>query len=206
MKPMHIEDEEIQDAIQQAARAACEVLDETFPGHDGNKPGITSNFQGLLVEILVQMLAGNDPVSRGSATRLPRLVFTDRSFGDCRQRSEDGYVVLKPKAAAPRYFSPMNPPDPEPELVLNDMGTRFIPIDTPDAIDPFTSFEAAVKAAMDYMKREGEIDFMPEVRAVRMTDTGYVLAEQTTAGNEQAHAEYCNVFSLSNTEMAALKQ
>lgn len=165
MKPLHIDDDKIQEAIQKASSTACQVLDDTFPGKE--KSGISSNFQGLLVEILGRMLAGTDPLagSKGYATELPRLILTDSSFGDWRQRG-DAYVVVKPTPVS------------DPALVLNDKGTRFVPLDTPDEVDPFTSFEAAASGAMGYLKREGgEIEFIPEIRSVLMTDTGYILTK-----------------------------
>ena len=93
MTSMHIDDDQVRDAIERAASAACQVLDETFPGRE--KDGITSNFQGLLAETLGQMLAGNDHLRLTHRVVLPRLVHTDDSFGDIHQRG-DGYVVGDP--------------------------------------------------------------------------------------------------------------
>lgn len=62
------------DAIRDAARLACERLDETFPGAEHG--GITSNFKGVLEEVIGVMLAGIDPIShrRGHHTYLPVIL------------------------------------------------------------------------------------------------------------------------------------
>lgn len=175
MKPMHISDPEVCEAVEEAARAACHILDETFPGKDSkDSPGITSNFQGLLEEVLRQMIAGVDPLAamKGYQTGLPALAYTDARFGNQRQIG-DGYVVLKPSPEQPSW---RHPDDMIPDLALNDLGTRFVPLGTPDAIDPFTSYEAAVQGAMSYLKEhDEETGQQIEVRAVAMAPNGWTL-------------------------------
>lgn len=55
----------------EATAKACEVLDAQFPGWDAG--GITSNFQGLLAEVITRMLKGHSVLDgvRGHATMLP---------------------------------------------------------------------------------------------------------------------------------------
>lgn len=161
---LHINDPEVEQMIERAAGAACSALDESFPGKDGHRPGITSNFQGLLADVLRQMLTGNDPLaqSRGHFVALPRLALADRHFGNIHATG-DGYVVALRDA---------------PLQVLNDSGSRFVPLSSDDEVDPYTSFEAAVQGAMGYLKRcAATTDGFPIiVLPVFMADTGYSLA------------------------------
>ena len=55
----------VQNAIDEAVSAACEILDKQFPGCD--QCGITSNFQGMLGEQITKLLWGGQP-------GLPRLI------------------------------------------------------------------------------------------------------------------------------------
>ena len=70
-------DDAVVKAIEDVAKAACEVLDQQFPGHDAG--GITSDFQGALVEVLTHMLRGRSVLDtqRGHTTALPVLVVED---------------------------------------------------------------------------------------------------------------------------------
>ncbi len=135
MEPLHIDDDSVKALLEDVAREACQRLDEAFPGGDGG--GITSNFQGLLVEVLGEMLCGRDPhfVKRGHFTALPPLVHTDRSFGDPGQGGEVFFVQRK----SDRH-------------VLNWNETAFLQPTAEDGIDPSTTFEAAVQAAMKYLR------------------------------------------------------
>lgn len=70
-------DPEIERAIQEAAAAACRTLDVVFPGKDDpDAPGITSNFQGKLEEVLIYMLKGFPVIvdAKGHHTHLPKLI------------------------------------------------------------------------------------------------------------------------------------
>jgi hypothetical protein len=73
----HIDDQIVDQTVEEAVAAACEVLDGLFPGHDAG--GITSNFQGLLKSNILEMLQGRAP--RRASTVLPKLVLTDDDFG-----------------------------------------------------------------------------------------------------------------------------
>lgn len=167
MSFQHINDPEVEQMIERAAGAACSALDESFPGKDGPRPGITSNFQGLLAEVLRQMLTGKDPLAPGHYVKLPRLVLADRHFGNVHATG-DGYVVAKPDA---------------PLQVLNNSGSRFVLLSSVDEVDPYTSFEAAVQGAMNYLSRNRcEADEeLPTILPVFMTETGYSLEQPQQA-------------------------
>lgn len=168
----YIEDESVQEAIEDAARAACQVLDEHFPGGDGG--GITSNFQGLLAEVIGHMLAGNSVLDakRGHYTSLPKLVLDDRAFGESVPGDmfvvamEDGYNwdVVDNKPVSTKRL-----------LVLNDSGRRFVPVSDVDHVDPFTSFEAARRGAIEYLRESGLAleDVKLSIRPVAPGDDSY---------------------------------
>ncbi len=67
-------DDAVVKVIEDAAKAACEVLHQQFPGHDAG--GITSDFQGTLVEVLTHMLRGHSllDAQRGHTRVLPTLI------------------------------------------------------------------------------------------------------------------------------------
>lgn len=77
-KFIHAEDEIVNETVEAAAAAACDVLDTLFPG--GDKGGITSNFQGLLKRSLMDMIQGRAPRPTHQ-TNLPKLVMNDDDFG-----------------------------------------------------------------------------------------------------------------------------
>ena len=72
-------DDAVVKVIEDAAKAACEVLDQQFPGHDAG--GITSDFQGLLVEVLTHMLRGRSVLDakRGHYITLTNLIAINRA-------------------------------------------------------------------------------------------------------------------------------
>lgn len=145
---VHVKSEAVQQAIADATKAACERLDEMFPGHDNG--GITSNFQGLLHELIETMLTGDDPRD-GRATRLPQLALTNASFGN---ETADGtaFVVTKKIRNPEQQFGV--------DLVvgaLNDNENGFIRFcGNQERLDPYTSYEAAVSGACKWLERTGK--------------------------------------------------
>lgn len=67
----HIADQDVEEIIHRAVCAACNVLDERFPGHEHS--GVNSNFAGVLEETIGSLLCGYDP-RQGRSTYLHRLV------------------------------------------------------------------------------------------------------------------------------------
>jgi hypothetical protein len=140
MTSLHIEDEEVKDIAGNAARVACKTLDVVFKGKD--RGGITSNFEGLLSKLILEMLGGRDPrtVRAMSSVHLPALVHTDATFGDPIGKSDDsGFVVVRESDW----------------WVLGWDGVRFVSGRDEDTNDPFTSFAAAVAGAMKYLQKIG---------------------------------------------------
>jgi hypothetical protein len=100
---LHVEDDEVQEVVDRAVQLACRELDELFPGAapDGGK-GVSSNFQGLLVDHVKAMLTGQMYARRGHYTQLPVLLANDNVFGrpfdiaDQDKKRGAGYVVISP--------------------------------------------------------------------------------------------------------------
>lgn len=159
MSKPYIDSPEVRNAVDEAARAACLALDETFTGSDAG--GITSNFQGLLKEVLLHMLAGRSLLDgkRGRAVTLPALVLTDHDFGNPLLRGE-AFVIAEHAG-----------PDAK---VLDNAERRFVPLG--EWTDPFTSFDAALNAARRYCERELDELPLPTIRPVRATDHGWAFA------------------------------
>lgn len=159
MSKPYIDDPAIQTAAEDAARAACLALDEVFPGGEG--AGITSNFQGLLKEVLLHMLAGRSLLDgqRGHAVALPALVLTEHAFGNPFLRGE-AFVIAENGLPNAR--------------VLDAEERRFVTLN--EETDPYPSFDAAVRAARRYCERDMVDAPLPTVRPVRPTDRGWAFA------------------------------
>lgn len=126
---VHVDDDRVQAAVAEAARAACNVLDEAFPGRDAG--GITSNFQGLLEQLLTEMVNGRDPSSRHQ-TALPKLALADDDFG----RDDPAWAA---------YFVVRTTDG----WVLNWSGTQFVaPARNQENVDAWVSRAAAVQEAI----------------------------------------------------------
>ena len=176
-----IEDPEVQQAIEAAARAACEGLDETFPGHDAG--GITSDFHGLLVDAIAKMLTGQSlPGLRSHSTVLPKLVLDESAFGNPLARGE---MFVVTRQGEPYWHKEADPAHPDgarlkqvtDTLALSDGGKRFVPLTDGERINPFTSYEAAVQAAVQYLKSAGEtLATAPlQVHPVAFAEPGFKL-------------------------------
>lgn len=174
-KLLHADNADVQAQIEQAASQACKTLDTLFPGNDNG--GITSNFQGLLVEALTHMLKGHSllDAKRGHFTELPQLIVDETFFGNPLTRGDAFLVVQAWDAAKPET------------IVLDPDSNLFMPISK--AGDAFTSFDAAAKQAFDYCVREGlDVEQATElglqVRAVAVnqaSQTGYILVSDLAA-------------------------
>jgi hypothetical protein len=170
---------EVQECIEKAAHEACAALDNLFPGKDTG--GITSNFQGLLVETLTHMLKGRSLLDskRGHFVALPQLLVDESLFGNPLIRG-DVFLVVKTVVVRP-----WDEPKLEAQVLCPDSNS-FRPI---SAIgDAWTSFEAAAKAAFEFCQRE-ELSLEEakklglQVRSVvfNANATGYVLADDLAA-------------------------
>ncbi|KWU23426.1 helix-turn-helix domain-containing protein [Burkholderia cenocepacia] len=93
---LHLESEAIDEAVEEATRAACRVLDEMFP--EGTRPevdGIGSEFQGLLANHLRALLRGQPYQAPQYLTHLRKLVYSDADLGRNYHLPEgaDGFLV-----------------------------------------------------------------------------------------------------------------
>lgn len=168
--------ESVLEAIENASTAACKVLDAQFPGWDSG--GITSNFQGLLAEVITQMLKGKSVLdeTRGHPTKLPRLILDHDFFGNTNVRGE--FFLVRKVSTSPHA-------DLEPVLVLDPDTSAFGPIESVN--DAYTSFQAASEAAMKYLVAEGftideaedlKLKVVPVVLAPADTpECGYVIPD-----------------------------
>jgi len=99
--PRHVDTPEVCDVIEESVRLACRELDQLFPGAapDGGQ-GVSSNFQGLLVEHVRAMLTGKNHAQRSHHTELPVLLADDGVFGAPFSLPDipgAGYMVVWPK-------------------------------------------------------------------------------------------------------------
>jgi len=92
---LHLDNPVVQEAIEDAARDACQRLDELFPGNKPELDGLSSNFQGLLVQHLSAMLCGRQAANIGHLVTLKSLVYSDSLLGRQYSLAEgaDGYLV-----------------------------------------------------------------------------------------------------------------
>lgn len=137
LHPLHVDDEPVQEALEEAARLACERLDRLFPGAKPESRGISSNFQGLLVHHLAAMLSGEPAAAE--RPRLTPLVYTDDLLGREYRLKEGaaGFLV--------RWEGT--------ERVLEEGRFRL----ARSATDLYTSWPAAAQAVRDYLHREGHL-------------------------------------------------
>jgi hypothetical protein len=113
------------------------VLDKMFPG--GESGGITSNFQGLLSEVILQMAKGRSVLDglKGYATHLSPLVVDDSMFGQPMVRG-DQFLVLTGGDHV---------------LALQPGNREFRPL--AEITDAWTSFDVAAQAAFEHCARQG---------------------------------------------------
>jgi transcriptional regulator with XRE-family HTH domain len=136
---LHSDSPEVQEAVEDAARAACERLDELFPGAKKEVDGITSNFQGLLMQHISAMLRGQQYYRQSHWTELPQLVYSDVDLGNQYSLPDGakGYLVRLVDT----------------QKVLEDRKFRL----AHRVGDMYTSWEYAAAAVRDYIETEGHL-------------------------------------------------
>jgi len=136
---LHMDSPEVQEAVEEAARAACERLDELFPGAKKEVDGITSNFQGLLMQHISAMLRGQQYYRQSHWTELPQLVYSDVDLGNQYSLPDGakGYLVRLVDT----------------QKVLEDRKFRL----AHRVGDMYTSWEYAAAAVRDYIETEGHL-------------------------------------------------
>lgn len=139
--PRSVDDADVDVAVEEAVRAACERLDALFraPGAPEVR-GISSNFQGLLADHIRAMLAG-----KSHATPLNPLLARWDSFGRhvYPKAPQQGVTLMRP---AQRVS--------EPDLFYS--AGRFVELQKVEPGDLFTSSEAALKDYLAYLRRREE--------------------------------------------------
>lgn len=162
----HVADQDVSQVVAEAVAAACEKLDAFFPGRDAG--GITSNFQGLLEQVVQQMLIGRSQLdgARGYSVHLPQLLIDDAFFGSPLLR---GSLFLPV-----RIYSAV-----EPIEALDPDGGGFKRIDL--VADAWTSYELAARAAFKYLREMGMS--IEEAQAMQVC----VVAVQPAPGKERGY-------------------
>ncbi|KVP97985.1 hypothetical protein WJ96_05285 [Burkholderia ubonensis] len=139
LHPLHMDNEVVQAAIEEAAKLAVERLDELFPGARPEIDGISSDFQGLLVKHLSAMLRGQPHYQLAYQTRLKPLVYSDVDLGREYSLAEGAAGFLVRLIDTPR--------------VLEDGKFRL----AHRARDMYTSWEYAAAAVRRYIEQEGHL-------------------------------------------------
>lgn len=136
---LHIDNPEVQEAIDDAVRDACHRLDELFPGVAKEVEGIGSNFQGLLVQHVTAMLCGRQSANIGHLVQLPSLVYSDDVLGReyVLEEGADGYLVRLTGT----------------NKVLEDGHFRL----ARSVTDLYTSWDSAAAAVRKYIERQGHL-------------------------------------------------
>ena len=146
--PYHVSNPALQQALEDASRAACKVLDAFFEVKNPEKNGISSNFQGQLKEHLEAMVCG-EPAAL-TATRLTQLVYSDRSIGGPLQCDDDrcrGWVHRSREEHGKVWT-----------------GSALQPLRS-EHVAPYASREAAMKAFQKWVSEQGHppcpVDIVP---------------------------------------------
>jgi transcriptional regulator with XRE-family HTH domain len=136
---LHVDSDVVQAAVEEAAKLACERLDELFPNAKPEAEGISSDFQGLLVKHLGAMLRGQPHYRLSTMVNLKPLVYSDIDLGSCFALNDgaNGYLV--------RLL--------DTQKVLEDRKFRL----AHRVGDMYTSWEYAAAAVRDYIETEGHL-------------------------------------------------
>ena len=134
----HLDHADVEQAIEDAVRAACESLDAFFDVRHPEVDGIGSNFQGLLKEHVAAMLCGAHGAKQRYATFLPRLVYSDAFVGGPRYTETKNHGwVLRVRGT---------------QRVLNE--GNVVPI-SHSSLDPFSSREYALEGFRKFIEGAG---------------------------------------------------
>lgn len=173
--PTMTDEPQVVDAIEAAASAACAALSKLFPeGHRAETQGISSNFQGLLVEHLTAMLTGAEAADRSWRTELNALFATARSFGRLPEGQAPpnvGYTVVKMAAQVDQVDLFLDP----------DRGYCELSRLQPGGL--YTSEDACVRGVVGRMAR---LEVSPREEDVRLC-----AIEITDHGPLKVHAVAC---------------
>lgn len=144
MYALMVDDPQVDEVIERAVSAACEVLDELFPGAPKESRGISSNFQGVLLDHIRAMLTGIEARHCNHRTYLNALLGRWDSFGSISPIPDGniGYTVVK---VGDRYG--------QHDLYYDEGQLKELAHLDPSSL--FTSQEACAKAVMQWLDRQG---------------------------------------------------
>lgn len=143
---LSVDDAKVDNAVEEAISAACEVLDALFEGQGSPETrGISSNFQGLLGDHIRAMLCGFEHANKTYSTPLPPLLARWDSFGRhvSAKEANQGITLMRP---AQRVG--------EDDTFFGERG--MVPLSILEPGELFTSSEAAVKGYLEYLRRREE--------------------------------------------------
>lgn len=143
---LSVDDPKVENAVEEAVSAACDVLDALFEGQGSPETrGISSNFQGLLGDHIRAMLTGKEHAGKSHSTHLIPLLASWDSFGRhvYSKEGKQGITIMRP---AQRIA--------EADTFLGDRG--MVPLEKLEPGELFTSSEAAVKGYLEYLRRREE--------------------------------------------------
>lgn len=153
--PRCVEDEDVSEVIDRAAKAACEVLDELFPGEPPETRGISSNFIGGLREHIEAMLTGRQASRRTISLALKPLLGDYWSLGRIRgAEKNEGYCVVQPAMRLGRE-----------DLYFHSDRRGFVELKRITADTLYTSQEAAQKDVFEWMRKN---DVNPRENPLRL--------------------------------------
>ena len=134
--PLHLDSPEVTDIIESAVSNLCDELGQLFPDAKPDLDGISSNFQGLLVDHVKAMLTGEMHHRVSHHVALKPLVYSERILGReySLKAGADGYLV--------RLLGT--------DKVLED--GRFRP--ARKVSDMYTSWDTASAAVRSYVEKE----------------------------------------------------
>lgn len=143
--PRDVDEPEIQAIIEAAADLATKHLDQLFPNTPPERGGISSNFQGLLMEHLTAMLTGREASRKSYARSLTPLFGDWRTFGRPPVAgTQEGFTFLAIPAS----------PD-EAQLFYDDDQKKLVSLAELNVGALFTSGELATKACFEWLRAEG---------------------------------------------------
>lgn len=95
LHPIHVTDDSVRAVIEDAVRGACQRLDGLFQQAKPEVDGISSNFQGLLVDHVTAMLCGRQAANLSRQVCLKGLLYSDDLLGREYSLADDanGFLV-----------------------------------------------------------------------------------------------------------------
>lgn len=173
--PIHIDDAEVEKAIERAVASACFELDMIFPDAPPETKGISSEFQGLLREHVRAMLTGKPAANKSTRTHLPVLLASDNVFGehfDLPAEQGAGYLAFNPvtrevlSAYSGKFVKAARLPDVEFGAARQLQAPLYFSFGGRDVDALFSFHDGATRAALVAMNEMGESPSTYPVRII----------------------------------------